>query len=269
LIITPSKINIEVIGSGPNLVLIHGWGMNSAVWKPLVKKLSKTHTLHLIDLPGMGYSQTILPYHLYSIAEQISELLPNDTDMVGWSLGGQVAMRIALDQPEVVKKLVLVGSTPCFVNVSGITTQTHWQHGIDQDVFEQFSDNVAKDYQKTIINFLTLQCMGSRSAGSTIRFLRGEFATQPEPVNQVLQSALNILLETDLRKEISSIDKPTLIIHGDKDTLAPVQAANWMAQQLPEALLRVISGASHAPFLSHEKEFTDALLSFLRSDVVG
>jgi pimeloyl-[acyl-carrier protein] methyl ester esterase len=263
MIITPAKLHIETIGSGPHLAFIHGWGMSSAVWQPLVKKLSKHFTLHLIDLPGMGLSQVIAPYHLHALAEKVSEMLPNNIDIVGWSLGGQVAMRIALDQPEVVRNLVLVGSTPCFVNKTGLSTQKHWHLGVDVATFKNFAQSMQTDYHKTMMQFLTLQCMGSRDAGSTVRFLKRRFAERPAPSQHVLQEALTVLLETDLRNEISLLNKPVLLIHGDKDTLAPVQAANWMMQNLPDALLRVIAGASHAPFLSHQDQFTEALVQFL------
>ena len=71
------------------------------------------------------------------------------------------------------------------------------------------------------------------------------------------------MLDSDLRDEIAQIRKPTLLIHGDRDTLAPVQAAHWMMQQLPVGFLRVISGAAHAPFLSHGEQFIDTLNQFL------
>ena len=74
MIITPAKIHIETVGSGPHLALIHGWGMNGSVWQPVLKKLSRNFTLHIVDLPGMGFSQIISPYHLYSIAEKVAEL---------------------------------------------------------------------------------------------------------------------------------------------------------------------------------------------------
>lgn len=105
--------------------------------------------------------------------------------------------------------------------------------------------------------------MGSKFSTFTLRALRSKFAERPAPTQQLLQDALDILLNTDLRQEIANIAQPTLIIHGDKDALAPVQAANWLRQHLPNALLRVIAGASHAPFLSHTDPFVDAIEEFL------
>jgi len=261
--IVSANLHIESTGAGPNLVLLHGWGMSGAVWQPLVKKLSKIFTLHLVDLPGMGLSRPIEPYHLHAIAEKVAERLPANSDIVGWSLGAQVAMRIALDHPDAVRRLVLVGATPCFVNKTSTATQLAWDNGISPVVFSSFADNVNADYHKTMTQFLTLQCMGAKDARATVKLLRKKFAERPVPSTQTLQRALNILLETDLREEVTHLRKPTLLIHGDRDTLAPVQAAHWMMQNLPMGFLRVMAGASHAPFLSHQEHFIDALVQFL------
>jgi pimeloyl-[acyl-carrier protein] methyl ester esterase len=252
-----ANLHIETIGTGQPLVLLHGWGMHSAVWQPLVKKLSKLFTLHMVDLPGMGFSRTLEPYYLHTAAEKIAEVIPPNTDMIGWSLGGQVAMRIALDYPDLVRRLVLVGSTPCFVNKSG------WDAGMAPELFGNFADNVDGDYHKTMTQFLTLQCMGAKDSRDVVKLLRKKFAERPVPTTQTLQKALQILLETDLREEIAYLRKPTLLIHGDRDTLAPVQAAHWMMHNLPVGFLRVMAGASHAPFLSHQEAFIEAVVQFL------
>ena len=261
--IIPANIHIETTGNGPSLVLLHGWGMSGAVWQPVVKSLSKFFTLHIVDLPGMGLSRPTEPYHLHIIAEKVAEMLPANADMIGWSWGGQVAMRIAIDQPDAVRRLVLVGSSPCFVNKEEFMTQSEWKSGIAPDVFKQFAGSMDADYHKTLTQFLTLQCMGDIGARLTIRLLRKKLEERPAPTTQTLQRALDILLETDLRSEVARLRKPTLLIHGDRDTLAPVQAAHWMMQNLPIAYLRVISGASHAPFLSHQDQFVEAVTQFL------
>jgi len=265
--ITTNNIHVETIGTGPNLVLIHGWGMSGAVWQPLVKKLSKSFTLHMVDLPGMGLSRPIEPFHLHAAADKVAEILPANADIVGWSLGAQVAMRIALDYPDMVRRLVLVGATPCFVNKSFNQNSTEykntWDAGIDPEIFSNFADDVNENYHKTMAQFLTLQCMGADDARSTVRLLRNKFAERPTPTSQTLYRALSILLDTDLRAEIEHLRKPTLLVHGDRDTLAPVQAAHWMMQNLPMGYLRVMAGASHAPFLSHQEHFIDAVVQFL------
>ncbi len=253
--------HVEIIGQGQPLVMIHGWGMHSGVWQPLIKRLSQKYTLYLVDLPGMGSSRPIEPYHLHALADEVAQVIPGVSDMLGWSLGGLVAQRIALNQPDRIRRLVLVGSTPSFVS------KPDWQAGVDPVNFNTFAQNVNADYKHAILQFLTLQCMKSNDARATIKQLRTSFETKPTPTQTTLQRALHVLLESDLREEIPNIRKPTLLIHGDRDTLAPVQAAHWMMQQLPIGYLRVMSGAAHAPFLSHSEQFIEALNQFLEPSV--
>jgi pimeloyl-[acyl-carrier protein] methyl ester esterase len=191
------------------------------------------------------------------LADEVAEVIPGVSDVLGWSLGGLVAQRIALNQPDRIRRLILVGSTPKFVS------STDWSAGVDPANFSAFAEQVNHDYKATILQFLTLQCMKSSDARATIKQLRQSFDTKPTPTQTTLQRALHILLESDLRAEIANIRKPTLLIHGDRDTLAPVQAAHWMMQQLPAGFLRVLSGAAHAPFLSHSDQFVETLNQFL------
>lgn len=249
--------HVEIIGQGKPLVLIHGWGMHGGVWQPLLKRLVKDYMLYIVDLPGMGNSRSVEPYHLYNLAEEVAEVIPGVSDILGWSLGGLVAQNIASTQPDRVRRLVLVGTSPCFVEKSD------WQAGIRADYFSDFSQSMDEDYKKTMIKFLTLQCMKAKNARDTIKQLRNSFDSKPAPTQKTLKQALHILLESDLRNESIKIRKPTLLIHGDRDTLAPVQAAHWMMQHLPKGFLRVISGAAHAPFLSHSDQFVEALEQFL------
>jgi len=247
----------------PNLVLIHGWGMHGGVWQPIAKRLSGYFNLHLVDLPGMGFSNPVEPGTLDAIAEKVIEILPPNADVCGWSLGSHVAMRIALMQPDRMRRLILVAGTPRFVN----SADAEWQVGIDAEVYQRFAVNVSQDYQNTLMRFFSLQCMGAEDARGTIKQLRKSFAERPVPTQGTLQKALRILLENDMRSDIANLKKPVLLIHGDKDRLVPVQAGHWLAQHLPLGHLRVIAGAGHAPFLSHQNQFVDALVQYLEPPV--
>ena len=255
------SLHVETYGKGADLVLIHGWGMHGGVWQPLLRHLSPHFRLHAVDLPGMGFSRPLEHGQLQAYAEQLATVIPADADICGWSLGGLIAMRLAVLRPELVRRLVLVGATPCFTNRAESPT---WSDGVDEQVFRQFASQVAQDYQSTLIKFLTLQCMGADNARGTVKQLRESFAARPVPTMESLQRTLRLLLENDLRGEIDHLHTPTLLIHGDRDRLAPVEAARWLAQHLPAGSLRVIAGAAHAPFLSHPASFTEALLQFLQ-----
>lgn len=250
------SLYIQTLGQGPDLVMIHGWGMHGGVWGPVLESLATSFRLHLVDLPGLGHSQSITPYTLKNLSATIAQAMPDAIAVCGWSLGGQVALRWALDKPDQVSKLVLVGATPKFINAPD------WFCGIEAEIFQQFATQVQQDYRGTLSKFLALQAHGGEASKETIRRLREQFFQRGEPTAESLQSGLEILLQTDMREEIGSINTPTLILHGDYDKLAPLEAGQWLAKHLPVAQLCVCKGASHAPFLSHPAWFAERIKEF-------
>jgi pimeloyl-[acyl-carrier protein] methyl ester esterase len=82
----------------------------------------------------------------------------------------------------------------------------------------------------------------------------------------MLHAALGTLASADLRGDVAGIAIPTLVVAGERDTLAPPAASAWLAQALPAARLLRLPGAGHAPFLSHPEAFRDALLGFLADE---
>ncbi len=251
------SLHVETLGQGPDLVMVHGWGMHGGVWGPVRDALAASFRLHLIDLPGLGHSCPITPYVLEGLTGEIAYSVPETVAVCGWSLGGQVAMRWALDRPNQISKLVLVGTTPKFINDEG------WTVGIAAETFRQFASQVQQDYRGTLSKFLALQAHGGDASKETVRRLRDQFFLRGEPSSDALQSGLDILLQTDLRDEIEGLKTPTMILHGDCDRLAPPEAGTWLAHHLPSAQLRICKGSSHAPFISHPAWFTKCMEEFL------
>ena len=251
------SLHIEKLGHGEPLVMIHGWGMHSGMWMQAKDLLSQHFELHLIDLPGMGYSESLSEYDLDKVAQEIALFTPKNAYLLGWSLGGLIAMKIAMHQP--VKKLVLIGSTPCFVN------REDWELGTPTEVFQTFFADVIQDFESTMHKLLALIAMGGGNARGTAKVLKQEFSARPLPSQKALQDTLNILLHTDLRKQLSQITAPTLLLHGEHDKLAPIGAAVWLSTALPNAKLHEIKGAAHEPFLSHPQVFADTIVEFLKT----
>jgi pimeloyl-[acyl-carrier protein] methyl ester esterase len=251
------SLHIEKLGHGEPLVMIHGWGMHSGMWMQAKALLIQHFELHLIDLPGMGYSESLSEYDLDKVAQEIALCIPKNAYLLGWSLGGLIAMKIAMHQA--VKKLVLIGSTPCFVN------REDWQLGTPIEVFQTFFADVIQDFESTMHKLLALIAMGGGNARGTAKVLKQEFSARPLPSEKALQDTLNILLHTDLRQELSQITAPTLLLHGEHDKLAPIGAAVWLSTALPNAKLHEIKGAAHEPFLSHPQGFADTIVEFLKT----
>ena len=262
------SVHIESAGRGAPLVLLHGWAMHSALWAPLLPRLIGRFRVHLVDLPGHGHSPPLGPQTPYTldaivaaIAAGLGELPQFSTEpptLLGWSLGGMVALKWALAAPQRLTpvRLVLTATTPCFVQ------RPDWPHAMPLDTLQQFGDELRLSYKLTLQRFVTLQVQGSDDARAVLSRLREQLFGRGEPAPQVLRDALDLLATTDLRGEVAAIAQPTLVIAGDRDMLTPAEAGKWLADAIPRATYRLIPGAAHAPFLSHPDAFVAALAAF-------
>jgi pimeloyl-[acyl-carrier protein] methyl ester esterase len=253
-------VHVESVGSGPPLVLLHGWALHSGLFAPIVPDLARRFRVHAVDLPGHGHSPPVAPYTLDRVVAAVDVALAAHAEpltVLGWSLGGVVAQRWALLRPERVARLVLVCTTPRFVNGDG------WIEGIEAGVLRQFADELRVAYPQTLRRFLKLQVQGGGDGGAALAALRLELFARGEPAPAVLDEALDILAGTDLRADAARIRVPALVVTGSRDALTPPGAGAWLAATMPGATLAAIEGAAHAPFLSHRREFDAALAEFL------
>lgn len=239
-------LHSSVRGSGPDLVLVHGWGMNGTVWEPLAAALAHRYRVLVPDLPGHGQS----PYQshrsrLVDWADECLEAAPAIAVWMGWSLGGSVVLEAALRAPQKVRALVLVAATPRFIQGPG------WPHAMPVETLAQFRDALVKDPAATLDRFLSLQARGDEDARNLLRTLRGRLVQQPAADAAALDAGLGLLRNTDLRGHLPALRQPSLWLFGRRDTLVPWRCSEALSGLLPAARAEVIRGAAHAPFLSH------------------
>jgi pimeloyl-[acyl-carrier protein] methyl ester esterase len=245
--------SVEIAGSGPDLVLLHGWGLSSGVWQPVRERLAAHHTLHLVDLPGHGRSRDVSFTSLADLVAAIAPRVPANAMLCGWSLGGLVAQSLAATQP--IGRLVLVSSTPSFLARDG------WPDAMKPGTLADFADDLACDWRGTLARFLRLNALGGSRSREAIRSLTAALAGHGDPAPDALASGLDLLRDTDLRDKAAAIDARTLVIHGGRDMLTPVAAGRWLAARLPSAKLVEFHDAAHLPFLTHADAFADALIA--------
>jgi pimeloyl-[acyl-carrier protein] methyl ester esterase len=115
-----NSLYTHTYGAGPDVVLVHGWGMHSGIWEGVAESLCDHYRVTVMDLPGHGFSRLLKTGHeLDDLCAAVAAAVPAPAAWVGWSLGGLVAQRMAITGPERVSRLVLANSTPCFARRSG------------------------------------------------------------------------------------------------------------------------------------------------------
>lgn len=249
------SLYIETTGRGPDVVLLHGWGLHGGVFSRVAERLSADYTLHLVDLPGHGYSPLDGVHGPAEVATLLAEAFPLPVQVVGWSLGGLVAQYWAAQAPQSVKSLALVSTSPRFVK------SEDWPHAQTRDSIEAVGTSLANEFAATLERFLALQMLGAPAARDTLKAVKEILFAHGRP--EGLEPALQWLLNTDARPLARDITCPVGLFCGAKDAITPQGAGRWLAEQLPDAELFLFEKASHAPFLSHEAEFIERLSGFL------
>lgn len=240
----------------PELVLLHGWGMNAEVWQPLLDSLTAHYSVTLFDLPGLGRSDaTAAPCSFAAMADSLLVQAPEKAHWLGWSLGGTVAAAVANHAPERVQSLTLIASNPCFVQ------RDDWTCAMTEETFSGFQQSLQANAAKTLTRFIMLQTQGGNGAREILRQLKAGLSVG-EPA--ALPEALALLAE-DQRALIRQLSQPLLTIWGENDQLVPVAAAEAMKVLQPAQQSRVVEGAGHLPFLSDTELFLATLLEFTGS----
>lgn len=255
------NLHVETIGSGAPLLLIHGWGMHGGVWGDVAQKLAADFQVHCVDLPGFGSSAPLTETNLDALVRTLSARFADPLAVCGWSLGGQVALHWAAREPDKVRRLILVASTPCFAE------RDDWMFGMPCDVLEKFAEELEKSHAATLRRFIALQLRGSENERELLARLREELFSRGEPDMAALRAGLNILRDADLRESLPGITQPALVIAGARDKLTPPEASYYLAQTMRNARVVEVEGAAHVPFLSHLDYFAGQVKSFLHERI--
>lgn len=251
----------------PTLVLLHGWGLNSGVWQPLIDKLSNDFSIVTVDLPGFGINHQNMPelYSLSAIANWVVSAVEEEVKQpaiyLGWSLGGLVATEIAVNHFQSCQALITVASNPCF------KANETWP-GIKAEYLSVFYRTLEQNIEKTLNNFLKLQAMGSPHIRQDIKQMQALVMAHPLPKPKALKGGLDLLNDCDLRHYLAAVKQPFLRMYGKLDSLVPPKTQVLVDELSPKSQSYQFEQASHAPFVSHLNEFEQTLRNWLASQVV-
>lgn len=236
------------------IVLLHGWGFLPGIWSAVIEQLRQRGVAAPIETPALPLNGNISQL---TAIESLFETLPDTAHLVGWSLGGELALAYALCFPERVSSLTLISSTPCFMN------RPDWALGQPATLLDDFDQRLAENPAALLKRFSSLIRLGDNTAVRN-RTLTDALQHQSEPDAERLTAGLKFLRTIDLRGACGSPTElpPVTLIHGSADNIVPLAAAHWLASAL-NASLMTIEDASHALPLTHAAQIADRLVSTL------
>jgi len=223
---------------GLNVVLLHGWGQNIEMMKPIGNALQKEFNVTIVDLPGHGESEEpLFPWEVSDYVECIKALLDelkiNNPILIGHSFGGKVSLLYASKYKT--SKLVLFGS-PFKREIEKLSLKT----------------KVLKSLKKVpVLN--KLEGFAKKHMGST------DYRNASDTMRKILVNTVNL----DITEEVKKIKCPTLIVWGTLDEAVPVQRAYELESLIEDAGVVIYENCTHYAYLENLNQTINILYSFL------
>jgi len=238
-VINGVKINYVLYGEGEyTLVLLHGWGQNIEMMKPIGDKLFKEYKILIIDLPGFGKSEEpknewMLNDYVSLLHNLFSELNIENIVLKGHSFGGKIALLYASKYN--IKKLVLLAS-PFKKEIQKLSLKT----------------KILKTAKKIpVLN--KLEGFAKKKIGST------DYRNASDIMRKILVNHVNL----DISEDVKKINCPTLIIWGSNDTIAPLERAYELEKLIKDSGVVVYENCTHYAYLERINQTIMVLKSFL------
>ena len=229
-----NMIYSKIIGSGKPLIFLHGWGNDSSFFQELSELLVADRECHLIDLPGFGNSKK--PDAVWGTKDYASCIIDylkshniKNADILGHSVGGRIALRIAVYFPEYLDNLILISS-------AGIKSRKF--------LFRRIKIYILKKVAKI---FKFLDKLTGKDFFKNKYF--SKFASRDYLNAGDMKDIFIKIVNEDQENELKDVKARTLLIWGDKDTETPIDIGKTFSKKIKDSKLIVLKGKDHFPFL--------------------
>lgn len=233
------------------LVFISGLGVKAAIGLPMLEQLTSANNkpllLDLPEPPDEILDQT-LDQQLHYISSKLIALIPDHSIIIGWSLGGLIAILLYKYAPEKINKLILIGSTPKFTSCAG------W-HCLAPETLNKFYTSACDDFPSLLQHFACLITHPKRNNTLLLKYLLLN--------KKLFLFYLKIICNSDTRQALANLKIPTIYIFGEHDAIVPIACKAQFKIAFPKVSTTVIANAGHMPFISHTTLTINKIKTFL------
>ncbi len=235
-----------------DLVLIHGWASHPGVFAPVEAALATRYRVHRAVMPGYGDGVRDIPGDVDGLAERLRRQTPAGAVWLAWSTGALPGLALAAGAAPHVGRLNLVAPVIRFERDAG------WPHGAKPGVLDAFRAALEQRPESLLRRFTRMVLFPDADPGRARSLLDGVRAARID--TRALTAGLDLLAGADLRTRLADVSVPTTIFHGGRDAVVSCASSEFAVEALPDARLRRIDDAGHAPFITHSNLFLDEFL---------
>lgn len=242
------KIYFEAHGTGEPLLLLHGWGVDSQIWQPIIPHLDGTFKVIAVDLPGFGQSDPPpKPWGVFDYADFVKDFIDDlelkSVTLLGHSFGGRIAIATASLDPKGLKKLILISS-------AGIKPKRGLKY---------YSFFTLAKVLGTVLKLPTIKGFQPYFRQKLYQLLGEHDYETAGPLKETFLKVIN----QDLTSILRSIEVPTLIVWGEDDREVPLSDAQKMQLLIKNSKLEIIKNAGHFCFLEKSEGFCQIVKNFI------
>ncbi|MEJ7626646.1 MAG: alpha/beta hydrolase [Ferruginibacter sp.] len=261
------KIYYEDLGQGKPVVFIHGWPLSGSMWEYQVTQLTQKG-LRCITYDRRGFGRSEKPFGKYdynTLAGDLKALLDeldiNDVTLVGFSMGGgEIAKYFSLYGGARISKVVLISAVVPYMLKTADNPE-----GVPQEEFDKMAKVMQEDRPAFMEKF-NKDFFGVSLTNHPVSdaFLQNSLTRVMEASPIATLECAKSFSSTDFRNDVTKINVPTLIIHGDKDKTVPIEATgNKSANLIKGAKYIVYEGAPHGLWYTDREKLNKDLLAFI------
>lgn len=243
-----TNVYYEIAGKGKQVLLLHGWGVDMSSFSPLIDFLQKDYKVIAFDFPGFGKSdppKTTWDVGSYSafLASFIKQTGLARTDIIAHSFGARVAIKLAVDQPDMINKLILV-------NGAGIKPRRTFKYH-----FKTFLAKTVKIASKILGN------PDNKLKEKIYHYIGSSDFQNAGPMRNTFIKVISENLQSSLKR----IMAPTLLIWGENDKDTPIYMGKIMEKEIRDAGLVILKNAGHYSYLDQFRQFCIVINNFLQA----
>ena len=244
------KINVKTVGEGKTILILHGWGSSQKSWEKVQNNLAnRGYKVVVPDMPGFGGSDSPpVPWSGKDYLDWLLEFikvakLGSPLIIIGHSFGGGLAMKLAIDHPEIIEKLVLVAAA-----------RTGTKKSLKKEVIYKIAKlgKYLKDY---LVFYDLIRNLFYRIVVREKDYFR---------TRGTMKETIKLILKENVTPEIDRIKAPTLIVWGTNDKATPIENARLIHDKIKGSHLETLKGVGHAISLEQPEKLADIIYKFLK-----
>lgn len=255
--------NVKIAGQGQKvLVFAHGFGCDQYVWDQIAPAFEAKYRVVLFDYVGSGKSdksaynkeryQTLHGYKK-DLLELCDALSLENIVFIGHSVSSMIGALAAVERPELMKNLIMIGPSPYFLNEPG------YQGGFEKADIEGMLQMIEGDYNEFSRFLSPLVMQNAERPHLTANFEKILCSNDPE----IIRDFAEVAFMSDVRDELENVTVPTLILQSQNDAVAPEFVGEYVHSRIKNSEYRLLDAEGHSPHISDAEETIEKILAYL------